>query len=188
MSDPLSIAASVAGLVGITIQIAQLAKQLYDSGKDAPKSILRIKEEMDNLNIIFCQVEALIGSRSRNRPSKSRLTMVPLHHLATILTGCVLYYSELDKKLSEVAGLKPPATGPNTQANPQRSRSATGLLVRIKWSIWTEAEVAVIIENIERQKSSLHLMLTIFNWYVNRFPRIPASSPLYSCLTKSTFS
>lgn len=115
------------------------------------------------MNLIFCQVQGLIvGSRSRNRPKKSRLAMVLLHHLATILTGCMLYHSDLNKKLSEVAGLAPPTTGPNAtgsnvQLSSQRPRSARGILGRIKWSLCTEAEVTVIIENLERQKSSLRL-------------------------------
>lgn len=164
MSDPLSVAASITGLIGITVKIAQVAKQLYDSAKDAPNSVLRLKDEMDNLNMIFCEVQALTESvsRRRHRAKKSRLSMVPLHHLLTILTGCMLYYSSLDERLRKVAGI---AAG-NTQPTSSLS-SASRVVAQIKWSVWTEAEVAVIFENLERHKTSLIMMLTILNWYVS---------------------
>lgn len=158
MADPVSLAASITGLVAVSCKVARTAKQIYDSGKDASSGIMRIKEEMDNLHLIFCQVQELVGGRkwNWNKPKKSRLKMVPVNHLVTILTGCMVYFSSLDEKLSEVAG---------TQSTSNSSSTRT-IMARVKWMIYTQAEVAVIIENLERQKSSLHLMLTILNWYV----------------------
>lgn len=158
MSDPVSLAASITGLVTISCKIAQVAKKVYDSGKDARTSILRIKEEMDTLHLIFCQVQVLV----QKRPRKSRLTLISVHHLLTILTGCMLYFSSLDEKLSAVAALAP-------GANAFNSSPARKIVARAEWSVWTEAEIAVIIENLERQKSSLVLMLTIINWCVHIF-------------------
>ena len=102
MSDPLSIIASVVGLATISAKIATTAKQLYDSGKDAPTSIRRISEEMEQLHLIFGQVQMLL--EGQKIPNRSRLNMLPLHHLMIILSGCVLAHSSLDQKLSEVAG------------------------------------------------------------------------------------
>lgn len=169
MAEAVGLAASITGLIAISTKIAQLAKSVYDSGKDAPKSILRIEEEMDNLHLIFCQVQVLV--QTRNRPSKSRLAMIPVHHLVTILTGCMLYYSSLDEKLSGFnAGLAPPAGASNAQPTLRPTASSARIVMaRVKWAVWTEAEVAVVIDNLERQKSSLHLMLTILHWYVNIF-------------------
>jgi len=144
MSEPVSIIASVVGLATTSAKIAGIAKQLYDSGKDAPTSIRRISEEMDQLNLIFGQVQMLLEGHARIRPSRSRLTMIPLHHLMTVLSGCVLAYSSLDKKLSEVA--------------------SAGLGARVKWALWKEAEAGIIVVELERHKSSLHMMLTILQW------------------------
>jgi len=144
MLDPLSIIASVGGLFATTAKIASIAKQLYDSGKDAPSSIRRIGEEMDQLHLIFGQVQMLLEGHAEKRPSRSRLSMLPLHHLMTILSGCVLAYSSLDKRLSEVA--------------------STGLRSRVRWALWKEAEAGLILVELERHKSSLHMMLTIIQW------------------------
>jgi len=142
MSDPLPIIASVSGLIAISAKIASNAKQLYDSGKDAPNSIRRISEEMEQLHLIFGQVQMLL--EGQKRPSRSRLTMLPLHHLMTILSSCVLAHSGLDKKLSEVA--------------------SASLGARARWALWKEAEAGEILLELERHKSSLHMMLTIIQW------------------------
>jgi len=114
-------------------------------------SIRRISEEMDQLHLIFGQVHMLLEGHAKKRPSRSRLTMLPLHHLMTILSGCVLAYSDLDEKLSSVAGLA-------------RGGSITSLGARVQWALWKEAEAGVILVDLERYKSSLHIMLTIIQW------------------------
>ena len=151
MCDPLSIIASVVGLAATSAKIAGIAKQLYNSGKGAPTTIDRISQEMDQLHLIFGQVQMLLEGHARKRISRSRLSMLPLHHLMTILSGCVLAYSSLDKKLSEVASAV------------TDTRSA-GLGARAQWALWKEAEAGVILVELERHKSSLHMMLTVIQW------------------------
>ena len=150
MHDPLSILTSVAGLVVTSAKIAGIAKQLYNSGKDAPATINRISEEMSQLHLIFAQVQMLLEGHAQKRPSRSRLRMLPLHHLMTILSGCVLAYSSLDKKLSEISGA---TTG-----------SGLSLGTRVQWALWKEAEAGLILVELERHKSSLHMMLTVIQW------------------------
>ena len=93
----------------------------------------------------------LLEGHSPKSPSRSRLTMFPLHHLMSILSGCVLTYSSLDEKLSKVAGLV-------------RGGSIANLGARVQWALWKEAEAGVILVDLERHKSSLHIMLTIIQW------------------------
>ena len=78
--------------------------------------------------------------------------MLPLHHLMTILSGCVLAYSSLDKKLSEIA---------STSAT---TGSGLSLGTRVQWALWKEAEAGLILVELERHKSSLHMMLTVIQW------------------------
>ena len=144
MPDLLSIIASVVGLVTTSAKIASMAKQLYDSGKNAPDSMRRISEEMDQLCVIFGQVRMLFEDHAQLRLNQSRLTMVPLHNVIIILSGCVLAYSSLEKKLSKVAG--------------------AGLRARVRWALWREVEAKEILVDLERHKSSLHMMLTIIQW------------------------
>lgn len=160
MSDPLSIAASVAGLLTITAQIATGAKALYTGVKEAPQSIAKIEQEMDDLHMIFCQVQMFLIGAKRHNPS--RLTMVSLHHLMATLSGCVLVCSNLDRKLSEVAGLEGKAAFGNSSSAAESAGSY--FLTRVRWALWKEAEAAEIIDDLQRHKLSLNLMLNIIQW------------------------
>ena len=157
MSDPLSIAVSVAGLLASTSQIAEKARALWNFGKDikdAPKSnisVLHIQEEMDEMNMIFCQVRLLLGGTAR--PHIARLNMISIHHLSMTLSGCVLLCSKLDARLEEVSGHR--GTG---------KKKIELIKERIKWALWTEAMAAEIIEDLQRHKLSLSLMLNIIQW------------------------
>ena len=173
MSDPLSVIASVAGLVQVSANILSITQQLYTSGKDAPASIRRIKDEMEDLHLIFRQVQSLIEGYENKRLKRHRLNMLPLHDLMTILTSCVLRYSELDERLSRVADLvdesgKKKLTPKPLPGSGSRSSRSWIVLKRIKWALWEEPEAAEFIADIARHKSSLHIMLTVINikWYV----------------------
>ena len=172
MSDPLSVSASIAGLVQVSASILNITQQLYTSGKDVPGSIRRIKDEMEDLHLIFRQVQSLIEGYENKRLKRRRLNMLPLHDLMTILTSCVLRYSELDERLSKVADLvdengkkKLAPQAPGVGSSSSRSWF---VLKRTKWALWEESEAAKFIADIERHKSSLHIMLTVMNikWYV----------------------
>ena len=68
--------------------------------------------------------------------------MVTLDNLGAILAGCVLVFSELEKKLSEVVGLIDPTT-----QKPVRGLQCT--TDRIKWALWKEAEVGMLLQSLE---------------------------------------
>ena len=160
MSDPLSITSAIAGLLTLATQITATACVLYSSVKDAPASIRQIEEEMSDLNLVFCQVQLFIGG-STKAPKKSRLTLISLRHLMATLSGCVLVFSALDQKLNAVAGLREAGVYTGTSV----SGNKAGLLVeKIKWALWKEAEVKELIEDLQRHKLSLNLMLSIIQW------------------------
>jgi len=102
MGDPVSIAASIAGLITISAKVVGIAKELFDKVKDAPDTMMRVREEVESMQPIFCQVHLLLnGSGSLNR---GNLTMISIHNLMATLTGCVIVYTRLEKKVNEVCG------------------------------------------------------------------------------------
>ena len=79
------------------------------------------------------------------------MTLFFLHHLVATLSGCVLICFALDKKLSDVAGLRVHTGTPSASGN------KAGLLVeKIKWALWKEAEVKQLVEDLQRHKVSLN--------------------------------
>jgi hypothetical protein len=157
MADLLSITASIAGLIGLSGQIISALNSLYTFGKsakNAPESISRVLEEMQEMIGIFCQVQLFITGTGKKQPSQSRLSMISFHHLVATLSGCILVCSTLDKYLGEVQGITDPTVSSNTKL----------VRERIRWEAWKESEVAVVLEELQRHKLSLNLMLSIIQW------------------------
>jgi len=153
MSDPLSIAASVTGLITISAQIVAIAKELFGKVKDAPETMMRVKEEVESMEPIFHQVQLLLnGSGSLNR---GNLTMIPIQNFMATLTGCVIVYTRLEEKVNGVCGF----------SDHTSSWKRAGVVVdRVKWGLWRHEDVLVIIEELQRHKLSLNIMLTILSW------------------------
>ena len=160
MSDPLSISTAVVGLVMAAAQLGDLSKKLRESATGAPASIVLIQEEMDHLHKIFGHVEGLVKG-TEEKFKNGGLTMVSLYDLMTILSGCVLVFSNLDKKMSKVAGLDPKAQKP--------TQGVRLILSRVNWALWKEAEIEAILQDLQRYKISLNLMLVVIQWYVCNF-------------------
>ncbi|KAF8455167.1 ankyrin repeat-containing domain protein [Terfezia claveryi] len=154
MGDPLSIAASVAGLITISAQIVGMANELFDKVKDAPETMMRVREEVESMQPIFCQVQLLLNG-SGSGLNRGNLTMISVHNLMTALTGCVIVYTRLEKKVNEVCGFSDPTTASTAW------KRAGVIADRVKWGLWRQEEVLVIMEDLQRQKRTLNLMLTI---------------------------
>jgi len=157
MSDPLSIAGSVAGLMTISAQIVGMAKDLFDKVKDAPETMRRVREEVESMQPIFCQVQLLLNGTG-SRPHHGNLTMISVHNLMTTLTGCVIVYTRLEKMVNKVCGFNEPTT-----ASVAWGRAGV-IADRVKWGLWRHEESLYIIEDQQRQKLSLNLMLSIITW------------------------
>ena len=124
MSDPLSIAVSVAGPITISSQIVGMAKELFDRVKGVPETMVRVGEEVENMQLLLNGAEP--------RPDHSNLTMISIHSLMATLTGCVIVYSRLEKKVTEVCGFNDPTTA-------SAAWKKVGVIAdRIKWGLYME--------------------------------------------------
>jgi len=157
MGDPLSIAASVAGLITISAQIVGMAKEVFGKVKDAPETMMRVRGEVESMQPIFHQVQLLLNGADTGL-NQWNLTMIPVHNLMATLTGCVIVYSKLEKMMSEVCGFSDPTTAAALW------KRAGVIADRVKWRLWRHEEAMCIIEDLQRQKLSLNLMLTIITW------------------------
>jgi hypothetical protein len=57
MADPLSIAASITGLLGTSATVLSILYDLYKHAKDAAESLSRVIDEVQEMNAIFIQVQ-----------------------------------------------------------------------------------------------------------------------------------
>ena len=106
---------------------------------------------------IFYQVQLFLNGAG-SRPNHGNLKMISIHNLMATLTGCVIVYTRLEKKVNEVCGFNDPTTASAVW------KRAGVVADRVKWGLWRQEEVLCIIEDLQRQKRSLDLMLTILTW------------------------
>ncbi|KAI5803539.1 hypothetical protein DFH27DRAFT_524939 [Peziza echinospora] len=158
MADPLSIAASIAGLISLSVTIVGTLRDVSTSNVDAPISMKRVIAEVDGMKLIFCQIQLLIG-KIRNQPDTQLLVMGSINDLAKLLMDCNEAYSVL---LGYLGGINRGLTGTIKNIQPKKGK---GRLGNIKWVLWIEAKIMVLVEDLQRHKTSLGLMLQIIRCF-----------------------
>lgn len=143
--DPLSVSASVAGLLTAAAQISSLLIKFANSAKGAPKQAQSVLIEVKDISGILHHVQLfLLGQMAASR---SRASMLLVEQLLVTLTGCVITFSELEDILTDL-----------------KTEGAMHTLDRINWAR-KESKIAGIISRLQNHKSSLNLMLTILEWF-----------------------
>jgi cell division control protein 24 len=140
MADPLSIAATIAGLVGTTTKISITVVGVTSAIADAPRAARMTLETAQEMEYALIAVQQLIDSVA-SLPSERKL-LVRLDHIAIVLTNCVFGLSELE---ALVCG--------DLVKN-------GGLMNRIRWA-WGEKKILRLLSRVESQKTCLVLMTSI---------------------------
>ena len=149
--DPLSVTASVVGLLGAARQIASILYKVQSGLKDAPRSMHQLLSQLNELKFTFDAVNyLLIGIDSAPR---RRISMIQVDQLVATLSDAVLTFSELEALVHPLAA---------DSLNPS-------LVERMKW-VWKEDTIGNIMLRLDRHKASLTLMLTIVHWYITPYP------------------
>jgi cell division control protein 24 len=156
--DPLSIAASIAGLLSAAGQVGKLLGPYIDAARETPKIIVQVHSEAQSVALILTALQELsqkLGSVSLSKYAR----LVQLDHLIAVLTDGVLLYSELE---STAASL--PAIGPGNLA--------PSLLAKFQWTR-KEAALTGLVTRLQGFKSSITLILMILQRYIPRNPGSP---------------
>lgn len=140
MSDPLSVAAGVIGILTAAAQISTLLIQFTKSSRGAPAQARHVLSEVHDISGTLSHLQSfLLGNEHIDR---SRASLLKIDHIVTIMSDCVIAFSELKKFLD---GLK---------------TNDMDILDGMKWAR-KEAEITAIIERLQHHKASLSLMLSI---------------------------
>ncbi|RSM09379.1 hypothetical protein CEP52_004222 [Fusarium oligoseptatum] len=141
MSDPLSTAASVVGLITAAAQISKILAHVIDKARHAPQECSRIKAEVDDIrNVLMTLQLYIVGTRCAAR---SRTSLIMVEQVVATLAVCVKTFSELD-----------------TFAMALQNDSNMEILDRLRWAS-KDKEIKAVLVRLEAHKSSLTLMLTI---------------------------
>ncbi|KAI8953885.1 Rho GTPase activation protein [Xylaria longipes] len=141
MADPLSVAASVIGIISSAAKISTGLVGVVKKAHNAPRECWKLQLEVDDVKAILCQLQQfLLGTR---RAPRSRTSLILVDQVITTLAACVTTLSELD-----------------TFTEALQSESDLNLLDRLR-CVSKESELKKILVRIGSHKSSLNLMLMI---------------------------
>ena len=145
MTDPLSIAAGVVGILSAASQLSSLLIKFTKSVKEAPQQARIIIAELSDTTGILSHLQSfLLGYEFTDR---SRTSLLKVDQVVTIVSGCVLTFSELEKLLDDM------------------KVEGMFMLDCMKWAR-KESDIARLIQRLQNHKASLSLMLNILNGFV----------------------
>ena len=143
MSDPLSVAAGVIGIVTAAAQISSLLVKFTAKVKNAPQQASVLLTEVSDTSRLLAQLQPfLLGFET---PDQSRTCLLQVESVTTVLTGCVATFSELQEVLDNL------------------ELEDMLLSDRLKWSR-KKSTIGALLTRLQTHKASLSLMLNVLNW------------------------
>jgi hypothetical protein len=142
--DPLSVAASVVGLISLANQLAPALLNLGSAVKEAKNDAQAAAAEVTGMCIVLQGLQAYIMGRSRTNPQ--RLRLITVEHITASLTACVFTYSELDAILRAL-----------------HTNSGLGVRDHAVWLLKRES-IQSLISRIQNHKMTFTCMLNILQW------------------------
>jgi len=147
MADPLSIAASVAGLLGVAGNVCTIISGFISSVTDAPSSAQDALAAVDETRMVLISVKLVMNKLSRL--PRNRKEMIHVRHL-------VITFRELIQSFSELEAIVNPAVGADRWSTKWD---------RVKW-VLEEEKILRSVQRLELHKNSLSMMLNILHWWV----------------------
>lgn len=140
--EPLSVAASIIGILATSAKIVTVVTDLVRREKDTPQSLHRVLTEVSELNTCLAQLAPFIqGAKSTDRGRKDTIS---LEQVVVINTSLVLNMSELDKTLDSY-----------------NLGDKISKFNRMRWMM-DETKILEILNSVRASKASLNLILTLF--------------------------
>jgi cell division control protein 24 len=148
MADPLSLAASVAGLLTISSQIAKFLCDAIPRARSAPSDIRSLSSELGALCEALANIETAVSQNDLSNHPR-----FPKDHLANVLDSIMKDFILLQTAISETVG-----------------NAAESVLTRwgkrVNW-ISREAEVEAFRNKLEAYKTTLFIVITTASLYVS---------------------
>ncbi|KAG8527895.1 uncharacterized protein KY384_006811 [Bacidia gigantensis] len=142
MSDPLSIAAGVVGILTTAAQISSVLIKFTKATKNAPQEAAILVQEVSDINTILATLQVfLLGDHAADR---SRTSLLKVDQVVKVLSSCVLTFSELEILMDEL------------------KVENSDVLDRMRWAR-KEMAITKLVQRLQNHKTSLSLILTILN-------------------------
>ncbi|RBR25264.1 uncharacterized protein FIESC28_01873 [Fusarium coffeatum] len=145
MADPLSIAASIAGLISITVEAAKFLSPYVSAAKETPQVAAHVFSEIQSTQVILQGLQSLTTNFASVKAQYAAL--IGVNQVVTILTDGVLLFSELQSELKSL-----PAKDEREEKIP--------IWARLQWAR-KEGSLNTLILRLQSFKSSMTLVLMI---------------------------
>ena len=150
--DPLSVAASIIGILGAAAKVSSVLITFVKNTKAAPKLAQTVLADVNGLSTVLSHLQTyLLGTVS---PTRSRASLIIVEQVLVTLAECVTTFSELEDVLGTT-----------------KHDAGMDIMNRIKWAT-KESKVVDIQRRLQSNKASLTLILTILQWFAMPFPKI----------------
>lgn len=145
--DPLSVSASIVGLLTAARQVSVGIGTILSIRKNGSKEIQAVRTTVDTLRAVLLQLQLLLLSRSKINPERGSLIMV--EEIVTTLTACVMNFSDLDSCVKNMA-----------------SDARLGWIDSVRLAVRV-SDMGAYLQSLEAHKASLSLILNILTWYAS---------------------
>ena len=145
--DPISVAASIVGLLGAAAKVSSILSSVITSAKTAPRLALSASAEVTDISVCLNQLQSFL-LRTQTK-SQSQEDLILVNQVLVVLSDCVLVFSELEQTLD-----------PLKLEEPWQAHRAVTWMRR-------EKDVAAILTRLQSSKTSLSLIMTTLNWQVH---------------------
>ena len=150
MSDPLSIAASVAGLLAFSGTVSKSVFQFVTSIKDAPEDARNLLRSLYTLNIALGQIQQNLLDPDFVSETNDK----DVEELQQCLANCTTVFSQLQEKVEEC--------GMGVQGQHLLRKTWES----VKWS-FTDDIMDDLLRRIEAEKATLQLLISAFTAFVS---------------------
>ncbi|KAF5721552.1 Rho guanine nucleotide exchange factor scd1 [Fusarium globosum] len=144
MSDPLSVAASIAGLISITVEAVKFLSPYVSAAKETPQVAAHVYSEVQSTQIILMGLQSL--TKDLGSVNVQHAALIGVNQVVAVLTDGVLLYSKLHKELQSLWAKD------GVEKVPLRGR--------LQW-VWKESTFMALLNRLQSFKSSMTLVLMI---------------------------
>lgn len=144
--DPLSVAASVAGLLKGAHELGLILGPYISATREVPPIAHRVHSEVQNTKIVLSAVQTL--TQNLSSVNARNASLIQIDQIVAVLTDGVLIFSELEVACGVLKNQQPSAL---------RLRSRLNLVRK-------EGDLSALLMRLQAFKDSLTLMLTILQW------------------------
>ncbi|XEV00927.1 hypothetical protein FSHL1_006214 [Fusarium sambucinum] len=144
MADPLSVAASIAGLISITVEAAKFLRPYVSAARDTPPVAAHVYSEVQSIEIILSGLQNVTNNLSSVHTRNAAL--IGVNQVITVLTDGVLLFSDLQEELRLLS--------------PKNESEGIPIRTRLRW-VRKESTFTALLTRLQGFKSSMTLVLMI---------------------------